>query len=150
MNNLFETRYAKEIFEMKPNLPKAGITCEHYITDSNRKKSFYYWEGEYKELDNAGHIFSTADKYIIRFLNLPSEVRQCIHKRIFGDGWEYYGTKKSLYFASVACFKPQSIILSSVYSQAAYNAESEQNYKYKEQNFLNNIRKGYFLSLIHI
>ena len=144
MKNLFETRYAKEIFELKPNLPKSGITCEHYITDRNTKKSFYYWIGEFEELEGAGHVFNTADKYRIRFLNLPSEVRQCIHKRIFGDGWEYFGTKKSLYLAAMASFCPKAIIVSSVYSQAAYNAESEQNYKYKEQNILNNIRKGYF------
>ena len=136
MKNLFETRYAKEIFELKPNLPKSGITCEHYITDNRTKKSFYYWIGEFEELQDAGHVFSTSDKYIIRFLNLPSEVRQCIHKRIFGDGWEYYGTKKSLYFASVACFKPQSIILSSVYSQAAFNADRVEIYIFIKQNFL--------------
>ena len=144
MKNLFETRYAKEIFELKPNLPRSGITCEHYITDSNRRKSFYYWEGEFNELAEAGHVFSHADNYRRRFINLPSEVRQCIHKRIFGVGWEYYGTKKSLYLAAMASFCPKAIIVSSVYSQAAYDKESEDNYKYKEQNFLNNIRKGYF------
>ena len=144
MNNLFETRYAKEIFEMKPCLPKAGVTCEYYLKDYATKKSFYYWEGEYKELESAGHVFSNADKGRIKFLKLPYEVRQCIHKRIFGVGWEYVGTKKSLFLAYAACYKPQHILLSSVYSQAEYDKESEQNYKYKEQNFLNNIRKGYF------
>ena len=64
MKNLFETRYAKEIFELKPNLPKSGITCEHYITDNRTKKSFYYWIGEFEELQDAGHVFSTSDKYI--------------------------------------------------------------------------------------
>ena len=144
MKKLFETRYAKEVFEMKPNLPKAGITCEHYITDYNTKKSFYYWLGEFNELKEAGHVFNGSDNLRIQFLNLPAEVRQCIHERIFGVGWKYVGTKKSIYLAAVATFKPKSILISSVYSTAAYNAESDSTYKFKEQNFLNNIRKGYF------
>ena len=144
MNKLFETRYGKEIFEMNPNLPKAAVTCEHYITDYNTKKSFYYWLGEFNELKEAGHVFNGADELRIQFLNLPAEVRQCIHERIFGVGWTYQGTKKSLYLAAVASFKPKSILLSSVYSTAVYNNESETTYKFKEQTFLNNIRKGYF------
>ena len=43
--------------------------------------------------------------------------------------------KKSLYLAAVASFKPKSILLSSVYSTAVYNNESETTYKFKEQTF---------------
>ena len=54
------------------------------------------------------------------------------------------GTKKSIYLAAVACFKPNSFHLSSVYSQAAYNKESEEKYLSRHRTFLNTIREGNF------
>ena len=144
MANVFETRFAKEVFEMKPNLPKAGITCEHYITDYSSRKSFYNWFDEFKELHQAGQEFINADKQRIKFLKLPPEVRQAIHTRIFGSGWSLHATKKSLYLASMACFQPDELIVSSVYSQAMYNAESAEKYKSKHINFMNTIRRGSF------
>ena len=143
MTNLFENRLPKEVLEMKPILPKAGVTCEHYIKDYPAK-SFYWWAGEFRELEKCDYKLSTLDKQRIKFLNLPEEVRQAIHERIFGTSFKYIGTKSSIYLASLACFKGDSMHLSSVYSQAAYNYESEENYKHRHKAFMNNIAKGYF------
>tara|TARA_R100000231_G_C5260782_1_gene145622 strand:- start:117 stop:551 length:435 start_codon:yes stop_codon:yes gene_type:complete len=140
---LFETRFPKEVLEMKPILPKAGVTCEHYIKDFPAK-SFFYWAGEFRELEKCGHKFSASDIQKIKFLKLPTEVRQAIHERIFGTSYKYVGTKKSIFLASVACFKGNSMLLNSVYSQAAYNHESEENYKHRYKTFMNTIREGSF------
>ena len=144
MTILFENRLPKEVLEMKPNLPPAGITCEHYITDRVFKKTFYNWEKEFQELEKIGNVFSVNDLLRKRFIDLPSEVRQEISCRIFGTPFRYYGTKKSIYLAATACFKPSSYHLKSVYSQAAYNHESEENYKHRHTTFLKTIRQGNF------
>ena len=144
MTILFENRFPKEVLEMKPNLPPAGITCEHYVTDRVFKKTFYNWEKEFQELEKIGNVFSVNDLLRKRFIDLPSEVRQEISCRIFGTPFRYYGTKKSIYLAATACFKPSSYHLKSVYSQAAYNHESEENYKHRHKTFMNTIREGSF------
>ena len=144
MTILFENRLPKEVLEMKPILPKAGVTCEHYVTDRVYKKTFYNWEKEFQELEKTGHVFSEKDLLKARFINLPSDVRQEISCRIFGTPFRYYGTKKSIYLAAIACFKPNSFHLSCVYSQAAYNHESDEKYLSRHRTFLNTIREGKF------
>ena len=73
-------------------------------------------------------LYSEKDLLKARFIYLPSDVRQEISCRIFGTPFRYYGTKKSIYLAAIACFKPNSFHLKSVYSQAAYNKESEEKF----------------------
>ena len=116
MTNLFETVYSEDVFNLKPNLPEVGVTCEYYLTDYSTRKSFFYWHDEFKELEKINsHIFTDQDQTRLKFLNLPCDIRQAIHQRIFGTHWQYRGTKKSLYIAGISCFKPNSIILNSVY-----------------------------------
>ena len=51
MTNLFETVYSEDVFNLKPNLPEVGVTCEYYLTDYSTRKSFFYWHDEFKELE---------------------------------------------------------------------------------------------------
>ena len=94
MTILFENRLPKEVLEMKPNLPPAGVTCEHYVTDRVYKKTFYKWEEEFQELEKTGHVFSEKDLLKQRFINLPSDVRQEISCRIFGTPLDITELKK--------------------------------------------------------
>ena len=144
MAKVFETVYSEDVFNLKPKLPAVGVTAEYYLTDYSTRKSFFYWLSEFEELVKIDVSFTDQDKLRYWFLKLPCEVRQEISKRIFGTHWEYWGTKKSLYIAGLACFKPEAVILNSVYSQAEYlKDKSENNYK-RQKRFLENIRKENF------
>ena len=52
MQNLFETIYSEDVFNLKPNLPEVGVTCEYYLTDYSTRKSSFYW------LDKSINIFN--------------------------------------------------------------------------------------------
>ena len=92
MTNLFETVYSEDVFNLKPNLPEVGVTCEYYFTDYSTRKSFFYWHDEFKELEKINsHIFTDQDQTRLKFLNLPCDIRQEIHQRILvriGNIWE--------------------------------------------------------------
>ena len=59
---------------------------------------------------------------------------------MFDFRWKLYGTKRSIFLAALACFKPKSKLLSSVYSIAILNAESNEKYQLKQKQFLDNIK----------
>ena len=140
MVKLFETRFPADVFNLKPCLPPEGIFADHYITDEEYRKPFYSWIREFEELEKCNTKFSEYDQLRIKFLNLPSEVREAVSQRMFDFRWKLYGTKKSIFLAGIACFKPKSKLLSSVYSIAVLNAESNEKYQLKEKKFLDNIR----------
>ena len=145
MTNLFETVYSEDVFNLKPNLPEVGVTCEYYLTDYSTRKSFFYWHDEFKELEKINSFtFTDQDKIRLKFLNLPCDIRQEIHQRIFGSHWQYRGTKKSLYVAGLACFKPAAIIINSIYSQAKYLKDKSDNNHRRQKRFIENIRRGTF------
>ena len=145
MKNLFETVYSEDVFNLKPNLPEVGVTCEYYLTDYSTRKSFFYWHDEFKELEKINSFtFTDQDKIRLKFLNLPCDIRQEIHQRIFGSHWQYRGTKKSLYVAGLACFKPDAIIINSIYSQATYLKDKSDNNQRRQKDFIENIRRGTF------
>ena len=88
--------------------------------------------------------FTEQDQTRLKFLNLPCDIRQEIHQRIFGSHWQYMGTKKSLYVAGLACFKPDAIIINSIYSQATYLKDKSDNNQRRQKDFIENIRRGTF------
>ena len=144
MAKLIETRFSPDVFNLKPCLPPQGIFADHYITDEHYRKSLYDWEREFNELEKCNSKFTEPDQLRIRFLRLPSEVREAIHERIFDCRWKWFGTKRSIFLAGIACFKPKSKLLSSVYSIAVLNAESNEKYQLREKRFLDTIKKGAF------
>ena len=73
MTNLFETVYSEDVFNLKPNLPEVGVTCEYYLTDYSTRKSFFYWHDEFKELEKINsHIFTDQDQTRLKFLICPA------------------------------------------------------------------------------
>ena len=75
---------------------------------------------------------------------LPNEVRQAGHLRLFGNHWKHYATRKSLYLAGLAFFKPESGILTVVYKEAKLIKQREDRQKVRANQFLYQIAKGNF------
>ena len=125
MTNLFETVYSEDVFNLKPNLPEVGVTCEYYLTDYSTRKSFFYWHDEFKELEKLILFFTDQDQTRLKFLNLPCDISE-IHQRIFGSIGSIEELKKFI-CCRFSCFKPDSIILNSVYSQAKYLKDKSDN-----------------------
>ena len=121
--------FPEEVLNLQPNFPKKGVTCENYITDAFQKKSFYSWDNDLK-------IKSSSDEKIKRFLELPTEVRQAGHQRIFGNGWACEGTKKSMLLASQAFFEPDSPMLKARYQLCESTKMMERHRLQRQENFL--------------
>ena len=75
---------------------------------------------------------------------MSCDIWQVIHQRIFRTHWQYRGTRKSLYIAGISCFKSNSIILNSVYSQAKYLKDKSDNNHRRQKKFIENINRGTF------
>ena len=119
MQKLLSTNFSEEVLNLKPKLPE--VTCEFYITDSREKMSFFEWirfyENSFAEPEE-NEWLSDNDRLRYQYLLLPNEVRQAGHLRLFGNHWKHYATRKSLYLAGLAFFKPESGILTVVYKEA--------------------------------
>ena len=145
MQKLLSTNFSEEVLNLKPKLPE--VTCEFYITDSREKMSFFEWirfyENSFAEPEE-NEWLSDNDRLRYSYLLLPSEVRQAGHLRLFGNHWKHYATRKSLYLAGLAFFKPESGILTVVYKEAKLIKQREDRQKVRANQFLYQIAKGNF------
>ena len=145
MQKLLSTNFSEEVLNLKPKLP--DVTCEFYITDSREKMSFFEWirfyENSFAEPEE-NEWLSDNDKLRYQYLLLPNEVRQAGHLRLFGNHWKHYATRKSLYLAGLAFFKPESGILTVVYKEAKLIKQREDRQKVRANQFLYQIAKGNF------
>ena len=145
MQKLLSTNFSEELLNLKPKLPE--VTCEFYITDSREKMSFFEWirfyENSFAEPEE-NEWLSDNDRLRYSYLLLPNEVRQAGHLRLFGNHWKHYATRKSLYLAGLAFFKPESGILTVVYKEAKLIKQREDRQKVRANQFLYQIAKGNF------
>ena len=145
MQKLLSTNFSEEVLNLKPKLPE--VTCEFYITDSREKMSFFEWirfyENSFAEPEE-NEWLSDNDRLRYQYLLLPNEVRQAGHLRLFGNHWKHYATRKSLYLAGLAFFKPESGILTVVYKEAKLIKQREDRQKVRANQFLYQIAKGNF------
>ena len=145
MQKLLSTNFSEEVLNLKPKLPE--VTCEFYITDSREKMSFFEWicfyENSFAEPEE-NEWLSDNDRLRYSYLLLPNEVRQAGHLRLFGNHWKHYATRKSLYLAGLAFFKPESGILTVVYKEAKLIKQREDRQKVRANQFLYQIAKGNF------
>ena len=79
-----------------------------------------------------------------QYLLLPNEVRRAGHVRLFGDHWKHYATRKSLYLAGLAFFKPEAGLLTVVYKEAKLVKRREEKQTLRANQFLYQIAKGNF------
>ena len=145
MQKLLSTNFSEEVLNLKPKLPE--VTCEFYITDSREKMSFFEWirfyENSFAEPEE-NEWLSDNDRLRYSYLLLPNEVRQAGHLRLFGNHWKHYATRKSLYLAGLAFFKPESGILTVVYKEAKLIKKREEKQAIRVNQFLYQIAKGNF------
>ena len=145
MQKLLSTNFSEEVLNLKPKLPE--VTCEFYIIDSREKMSFFEWirfyENSFAEPEE-NEWLTDNDKLRYSYLLLPNEVRQAGHLRLFGNHWKHYATRKSLYLAGLAFFKPESGILTVVYKEAKLIKQREDRQKVRANQFLYQIAKGNF------
>ena len=145
MQKLLSTNFSEEVLNLKPKLPE--VTCEFYITDSREKMSFFEWirfyENSFAEPEE-NEWLSENDRLRYSYLLLPNEVRQAGLLRLFGNHWKHYATRKSLYLAGLAFFKPESGILTVVYKEAKLIKQREDRQKVRANQFLYQIAKGNF------
>jgi len=145
MQKLLSTNFSEEVLNLKPKLPE--VTCEFYITDSREKMSFFEWirfyENSFAEPEE-NEWLTDNDKLRYSYLLLPNEVRQAGHLRLFGNHWKHYATRKSLYLAGLAFFKPESGILTVVYKEAKLVKKREEKQTLRANQFLYQIDKGNF------
>ena len=145
MQKLLTTNFSEEVLNLKPKLPEC--TCEYYITDASSKISFFEWLRFYEDVVARPEDYewvNETDKLRYDFLQLPAEVRQAGHKRLFGNSWKYYATRQSLYLAGLAFFKPASALLTVIYREAELRKSRETQQQLKQKQFLYNIEKGQF------
>ena len=145
MQKLLSTNFSEEVLNLKPKLPE--VTCEFYITDSREKMSFFEWirfyENSFAEPEE-NEWLTDNDKLRYSYLLLPNEVRQAGHLRLFGNHWKHYATRKSLYLAGLAFFKPESGLLTVVYKEAKLIKKREEKQAIRANQFLYQIAKGNF------
>ena len=145
MQKLLSTNFSEEVLNLKPKLPE--VTCEFYLTDSRDKRSFFDWAIFYQRAfaepeDN--EWLTNNDKLRASYLLLPNEVRRAGHVRLFGNHWKHYATRKSLYLAGLAFFKPESGLLTVVYKEAKLIKKREEKQAIRANQFLYQIAKGNF------
>ena len=145
MQKLLSTNFSEEVLNLKPKLPE--VTCEFYITDSREKMSFFEWirfyENSFAEPEE-NEWLSDNDRLRYQYLLLPNEVRQAGHLRLFGNHWKHYATRKSLYLAGLAFFKPESGLLTVIYKEAKLIKNREDQKRIRANQFLYQIAKGNF------
>ena len=119
MQKLLSTNFSEEVLNLKPKLPECA--CDYYITDSSSRRSFFEWIHFYEDAvarPEENEWLNETDKLRYSYLLLPNEVRRAGHVRLFGNHWKHYATRKSLYLAGLAFFKPESGILTVVYKES--------------------------------
>ena len=140
MQKLLSTNFSEEVLNLKPKLPE--VTCEFYITDSREKMSFFEWirfyENSFAEPEE-NEWLTDNDKLRYSYLLLPNEVRQAGHLRLFGNHWKHYATRKSLYLAGLAFFKPESGLLTVVYKEAKLIKKREEKQAIRANQFLSTV-----------
>ena len=145
MQKLLSTNFSEEVLSLKPKLPE--VTCEYYLTDQSSRQPFYSWIIHYEDVFSRPEEYewvNDTDKLRYDFLLLPLVVRQAGNLRIFGNSWKYYATRKSLYVAGLAFFKPESTMLSVIYKEAKLRKNREDSKKLRANQFLYQIAKGNF------
>ena len=121
------------------NIKCRGLFSFHWFY----RWKFRFYENSFAEPEE-NEWLSDNDRLRYQYLLLPNEVRQAGHLRLFGNHWKHYATRKSLYLAGLAFFKPESALLTVIYREAELRKSRQNQQELKQKQFLYNIEKGQF------